>query len=436
MSTITPGHNQPSDPNQRPSERSRERAHIPSWWSLVLLIMAGLVYLPIQYANMHSTKPEEQQAAVPKADEQTPAKIEEASPKRDEKAEPAKEAAAEPTHLKQEEAPAPAKQVAAEAVHPKEVEPAKEAAHLKKEEKAEPVKQASAEATQPKAEGKAEPAKEAAAEPAHLKEEKAEPVKQASAEATQPKADGKAEPAKEANAEAAHLKKEEKAEPVKQAAANAPEATQKASKPAAEAQTAPNQKVALAKEPVAAKTKIDNAVFYHIEGRDKQGRAAAFDFITFTGDYKWANASSSQVVAGGKVIPEDKTVDRLLPEKVRASLGGFSNLVAVGLASQDGRRAAEEARAVARSKTAAGWLKEVAKPETAIWTLSLGQYDGAACKKREDADANFDRPVIFAGVRSKEDGVNLQEALADAIDGHDNLPSRDCYSRFDLAQVR
>jgi hypothetical protein len=32
-------------------------------------------------------------------------------------------------------------------------------------------------------------------------------------------------------------------------------------------------------------------------------------------------------------------------------------------------------------------------------------------------------------VRAKADGANLQEALADAISGHDNLPSRECYSR-------
>ena len=44
--------------------------------------------------------------------------------------------------------------------------------------------------------------------------------------------------------------------------------------------------------------------------------------------------------------------------------------------------------------------------------------------------------MIFAGVREKAEGANLEEALADAISGHDNLPSRECYSRFDLAKVR
>ena len=51
-------------------------------------------------------------------------------------------------------------------------------------------------------------------------------------------------------------------------------------------------------------------------------------------------------------------------------------------------------------------------------------------------NSSFERPVIFAGVRAKADGANLQEALADAISGHDNLPSRGCYSRFDLDKIR
>ncbi len=48
----------------------------------------------------------------------------------------------------------------------------------------------------------------------------------------------------------------------------------------------------------------------------------------------------------------------------------------------------------------------------------------------------MERPLILAGVRAKAEGANLQEALASAIGGHDNLPSRECYSRFDMAKMR
>ncbi|MBI4725376.1 MAG: hypothetical protein HY765_10485, partial [Rhodomicrobium sp.] len=74
-------------------------------------------------------------------------------------------------------------------------------------------------------------------------------------------------------------------------------------------------------------------------------------------------------------------------------------------------------------------------PGGTLWTLTLGQYN-KGCKSQEDADTSFERPIILSGVRSKAEGTNLREALADAIGGHDNLPSRECYSRFDMAKVR
>jgi hypothetical protein len=120
---------------------------------------------------------------------------------------------------------------------------------------------------------------------------------------------------------------------------------------------------------------------------------------------------------------------------VRDSLSSASDLIAVGLASQEGERTQEEARAFERAKTVSHWMANFSKPEMGLWTLTLGQYD-KACKAQEDSDSIFERPVIFAGVRSKADSVNLQEALADAISNHDNLPSRGCYSRFDLAKIQ
>ncbi len=194
------------------------------------------------------------------------------------------------------------------------------------------------------------------------------------------------------------------------------------------------QPVALPKTP-AEKQKVENAVVFRIDGKDKQGRAAAFDFIILSNGYTWALGSSSQIASSGKVIPDAETADRIFPPKVRDALSSASDLIGVGLASKDGKRAEEEARALARSKTVTTWIVKVAKPDTALWALTLGQY-GKGCKLQEDKDSSFERPVLFAGVRSKAEGANLQEALADAISGHNNLPSRECYSRFDMEKIR
>ena len=185
----------------------------------------------------------------------------------------------------------------------------------------------------------------------------------------------------------------------------------------------------------AEKQKVENAYFFRIDGKDSQGQPATFDFIMLTNEFTWAKGSTSQVISGDKVIPEAEAAHRVLSQQVRDSLASASDLIAVGLASQEGERTQEEARALDRAKTVSHWMSNFSTPEMALWTLTLGQYD-KACKAQEDSDLSFERPVIFAGVRAKADGVNLQEALADAISGHDNLPSRGCYSRFDLEKIQ
>lgn len=354
-------HSLPSDPDNKPTGEVKKPLHIPAWWGGVALVMAGLVFLPIQYEKTHNKKPVVEETAAAK-----------------EKAEPAEVkpevAEAEPAKAKAEPAEGAAKPAVAEA--------------------------------EPPAKGKAEPAEA--------------PAKPLAAEAQPP-----------AHEKAGHAEmKAEKADPAKPAAA-AP-----AAKRAEEAKAAAAEAKAAAPETkkAAEKLKVDDALFFRVGGKDSAGRAASFDFVILTNAYTWARGSTNQVISGGKVIPEAEVAGRVMAPKVLESLGSASDLIAVGLASKDGKRTDEEARAVARSKTVAGWMTKVGKPESSVWTLALGQYKG--CKQQEDKDSSFDRPVIFAGVRSKQDGANLQEALADAISGHDNLPGRDCYSRFDMEKVR
>ena len=197
----------------------------------------------------------------------------------------------------------------------------------------------------------------------------------------------------------------------------------------------PAQPVQTAQPRHAAREKIESAYFFRVDGKDTQGRAASFDFIVLTGDYTWALGSTSEVISKGERVPEAEVAERVLSPKIRELLASASDLIAVGVASQEGDREDEEARAVARSQTIAGWLTKVSNPATALWSLTLGQYS-KACKHQQDEDTSFERPIVLSGVRAKADGANLREALADAIGGHDNLPSRECYSRFDMTKVR
>jgi len=346
------------DPNKK--QPDKERIQIPAWWSIVGLIMVGLVFLPIQYAKLHEKKPAAQEEAAVKQDEKPAAAAQEAPQSKQDaaKAEQAK--------------PAP--------------EPASEA---KPAEKAAPVAPA---APQPKQDVvKAVPLKPAPA-----------------AETKQVETPAPAAPTTPAKLD---IKKAEQAKP----------APQQAAEPKAASLKAPGEK-----------QKIEDAVSYLINGKDGQGREAAFTFIVLTNGYSWAKGSSGAVILGGKVVP---SVARLFSPKLREALAQMSDVITVGVLADEGRRAEEEARALARSKTAAAWVKSVVKPDTSLWTLTLGQF-AKTCTAQDDKDLSFDQPFVLVGVRSKAEGASLQEALADAIGGRAKFPGRECYSRFDMAKIR
>jgi len=186
---------------------------------------------------------------------------------------------------------------------------------------------------------------------------------------------------------------------------------------------------------LADKSKLDNAFVFRIDGKDKQGHNAAFDFMVLTDEYTWVKGSATQVTSRGQVVPESEVAQRVISTQIGQSLNRATDLIAVGLASHEGEKREEEARADQRSKTIAGWMQKLGNPATPIYELNLGQYN-KTCKKQEDADTSFERPLILVGVRTKDNGVNLQEALGDAISGRENLPSQDCYTRFDLSKIR
>ena len=424
-----------SDPNKKQPDNEKRRIEIPAWWSIVALIMAGLVILPIQYANLHTkknvpteaeVKPNAAETASPAQEEAKPAETQVTRAEEPAEAQP-KPGSAEATSQAKEEAK-PAETQVTRTAEPAEAQPkpsAAEAASQAKEE-AKPVE---TQVTRPAEPAEAQPKPSAAEVASSAKEE----AKSAETEVTRAAEQAEAQP-KPGAAEAIPPAKQESAPAEAQAKPLVADAGSQAKQEIAQPKPDVNQPVALPRNP-AEKQKVENAVVFRIDGKDKEGRPAAFDFVVLSNDYVWALGSTSQIVSGGKVIREAEAANRIFAPKVRDALAGVSDVIGVGLASKDGIRSEEEARALARSKTVATWITKVAKPETALWALTLGQYD-KGCKLQEDKDSTFERPVLFVGVRSKADGANLQEALANALSGHDNLPSRECYSRFDMEKIR
>ncbi len=205
----------------------------------------------------------------------------------------------------------------------------------------------------------------------------------------------------------------------------------------------PEQKVAAPPPPAAPAPEVavqtqqwGSSVIFPIEGRDATGKRAAFDVAVLPTDLSWARKSSTAVTQGEVEIPEQETADRVFTPELRSGLERSSQVIAVGLASQEGQVQEETERARQRAATAAGWLSKAVPAEKGIWTLNLGQFKGT-CKAAEGATGtSWQRPLIIVGIREQEAGVNLIEAFGDAISGKSNLPSRDCYTNFDLTLFR
>ena len=179
-----------------------------------------------------------------------------------------------------------------------------------------------------------------------------------------------------------------------------------------------------------------SSVVFPIEGKDLARKRAAFDVAVLPADLAWARKSSTALVQRGTPIPENEAAARIFSAELRDGLSRSVEVIAVGLDSQEGQRAEETERARRRAASAAGWLSTAVGGGIPVWTLNLGQFRGTCKATTEAADTGWQRPVIIVGVRSQERGVNLTEAFADAISGKSNLPSRDCYTNFDLARFR
>jgi hypothetical protein len=182
-------------------------------------------------------------------------------------------------------------------------------------------------------------------------------------------------------------------------------------------------------------TRWGEAAVFPVSGRDAAGAGADFFVIVLPKDYTWARRSSDQIIRNDEALSDEDIAVRVFAAEMREGLAAAPDIMAVGVASQEGVVAVESARAAERAKTAASWLERHSGSQAAIWLLNLGQFRDA-CAAKDRGDTSWQRPVLFVSVRRKDEGVDLAQALANAIAGKANLPSRECYSNFDLTRFR
>ena len=182
--------------------------------------------------------------------------------------------------------------------------------------------------------------------------------------------------------------------------------------------------------------KWGSSVVFPVEGKDQEDRRAAFDVAVLPQDLTWAHKSTSILSQGGTMIAENEVPDRVFTSELRYGLARSGEVMAVGLASQEGRRTDEVERARQRATTAAGWLATVVGGQKPVWILNLGQYQDSCETGGGVDDTAWQRPLIVVGIREQEQNVKIDEAFADAISDKTNLPSKDCYTNFDLTKFR
>lgn len=186
---------------------------------------------------------------------------------------------------------------------------------------------------------------------------------------------------------------------------------------------------------IIAKRWNERTLVFPIEGTDNAGRRALFDVVVLTKDYGWVRGSTTELEKDDRRLSPQEIQEEVLDPQLRKGLGTARGLIAVGLASQEGKTQREEQRGGLRAVRIARWVQDAIGDEIPMWTLNLGRYVDL-CLECEDADTSWQRPFIVIAVRKAEDGTHISEALANAMSNTINLPSPDRYSAFAFAKFR
>lgn len=177
----------------------------------------------------------------------------------------------------------------------------------------------------------------------------------------------------------------------------------------------------------------DSSVVYPIEGVDNAGRRARFDVVLLTKQYTWLWGSDTALAKETRALTQVEVLDTVLTGRLRSGLSRSPEVIAVGVASEEGTSSVESTRAQRRALTSAHWLKQILPASTRINRLNLGQYK-STCGTREGGDSSWQRPFVMIGVREQAPGINLSEALANALTGKSNMPGPACYSQFEMTR--
>ena len=177
----------------------------------------------------------------------------------------------------------------------------------------------------------------------------------------------------------------------------------------------------------------DRTLVFPIEGTDRSGRRALFDVVVLTKNYGWVLGSTEELARGDQKLGPEDIENEILAPQLRTGLSSAKELIAVGIASQEGAVETETHRAGLRAKRTAEWVRGAVDAKIPMSTLNLGRYV-EPCSECEDPDTSWQRPFMVIAVKQSDPGTDIGEALRSALSDKQNLPAPERYSSFALAK--
>jgi hypothetical protein len=153
-----------------------------------------------------------------------------------------------------------------------------------------------------------------------------------------------------------------------------------------------------------------------ISGQDTTGKKAEFKIRILSQEYRWRLGSSEQIEIG-RIIDESwnrfKTL--LKSDNMQHYMNKASDIICLGLASEEGVEAAEQNRTDVRADVLADLIREnLPKDSSAnIYVLSLGKFinDG----NDRIIDTSYQRRIVLISVIEKNPEVDICTALNNAL---------------------
>jgi hypothetical protein len=134
----------------------------------------------------------------------------------------------------------------------------------------------------------------------------------------------------------------------------------------------------------------------------------------------WQKGEDSVVVVDHQAVPLDQFASKLtttLGNQIKSA----GDIVAIGVASQDGVQTDESDRAGSRARRLAQVIAAIPTLDANVYWYNLGQYKGV-CAACGDAMLVRQRPVLVAVVTNRSAGSSVEEIIGNALSDPANFP--------------